>query len=86
MIVQIDKAKYEIHKASGTLDRYKSDLVGALIGQKYTPNDQTALLRYAIQGLKLEKFQEFNAFANECVATVNGWFAECEATLIVQGG
>ena len=81
MQVRIDKVKYEIHKASGTLDRYKSDLVGALIGQKYNPNDQTALLRYAIQGLKLEKFQEFNAFANECVATVNGWFEEMEKQL-----
>jgi hypothetical protein len=78
MPIQIDKVKYQIHKASGTLDRYKGDLVGALIGQKYTPNDQSALLRYAIQGLKLEKFQEFNTFANECVATVNEWFAEME--------
>ena len=81
MIVKIEKWKYEDHKASGTLERYKGDLVGALIGQKYSPNDQSALFRYAIQGLKLEKFQEFNTFANECVATVNGWFEEMEKQL-----
>ena len=78
IIIKIDKVKYDIHKASGTLDKYKSDLVGALIGQKYTPNDEKALLRYALQGLKLEKFQEFNTFANECVATVNSWFDEID--------
>jgi hypothetical protein len=27
----IDRVKYEMHKASGTLDRYKGELVGLLI-------------------------------------------------------
>lgn len=76
MPIQIDKVKYQIHKASGTLERYKSDLVGALIGQRYTINDQIGLLRQ--KDTKPEEHEAFNAFANECVATVNGWFAEME--------
>lgn len=72
----IDKVKYQIHKASGTLERYKSDLVGALIGQRYNINDQIGLLRQ--QDTKPDEFAAFNTFANECVATVNEWFAEME--------
>lgn len=79
MQIQIDKVKYQIHKASGTLERYKSHLVGALIGQKYDINDQIGLLRQ--QYTKPEEFVAFNEFANDCVATVNKWFAEIE-----QGG
>ena len=75
----IDKVKYQIHKASGTLERYKGDLVGALIGQRYTINDQIGLLRQ--QYLKFEEYQKFNEFANECVKTVNVWFEEIEKEL-----
>ena len=77
MPIQIDKVKYQIHKASGTLERYKSDLVGALIWQRYNINDQIGLLRQ--KDTKPEEHAKFDAFANECVATVNGWFAEMEA-------
>lgn len=77
--VKIDKIAYQSHKASGTLERYKGDLVGALIKQRYTINDQFGLLRQ--QYSKPIEFAEFNNYANECVATVNGWFAEME-----QGG
>lgn len=76
MPIQIDKVKYQIHKASGTLERYKGDLVGALISQKYSINDQISLIRQ--QDTKANEYAAFNAFANECVATVNGWFAEME--------
>ena len=72
----IYKVKYQIHKASGTLDIYKSELVGALIGQRYNINDQIGLLRQ--QYTKPEKFVAFDNFANECVAMVNKWFAEME--------
>ena len=80
MPIQIDKIKYQIHKASNTLERYKGDLVGALISQKYSINDQIGLLRQ--QYLKMDEFTAFNQYANECVATVNGWFAEMEAKLL----
>lgn len=76
MIIQIDKVKYQIHKASGTLEKYKSDLVGALIGQRYSINDQIGLLRQ--QDTKADEYAAFNAFANECVAKVNAWFDEME--------
>lgn len=76
MRVKADKVKYLIHKASGTLERYKGELVGALIGKKYSINDQIGLLRQ--QESKPGEFEEFNKFANECVATVNQWFAELE--------
>lgn len=76
--IKVDKPAYESHRASGTLDKYKSDLVGALIAKEYNINDQIALLRYALQGLKLEKLQKFNSYANQCVATVNGWFEAIE--------
>lgn len=77
MPIQIDKVKYQIHKASGTLERYKGDLVGALISQKYSINDQISLLRQ--KDTKPEEHAIFNAFANECVAIVNSWFEEMEA-------
>ena len=83
MPIQIDKVKYQIHKASGTLERYKGALVGALISQKYSINDQIGLLRQ--QYTKLEEFNEFNEFANDCVATVNGWFANMEIELSTHG-
>lgn len=76
MPIQIDKEKYQIHKASGTLERYKGDLVGALISQRYSINDQIGLIRQQVT--KSEEYAEFNRYANECVATVNGWFAEME--------
>lgn len=77
MIIQIDKDKYKTHKASGTLERYKSDLVGALIWQRYNINDQIGLIRQQVT--KSEEYAEFNRYANECVAIVNGWFEEMEA-------
>ena len=77
MQIQINKIKYEIHRASGTLDRYKSDLVSALIeAGGYNINDQIGLLRQ--QSTKPEEFAVFTAFADECVATVDKWFAEME--------
>lgn len=81
--VKIDKIAYQTHKASGTLERYKSHLVGALIGQKYDINDQIGLLRQ--QYTKFEEYNAFNEFANDCVATVNGWFANMEIELSTHG-
>ena len=75
----IDKVKYEIHKASGTLDKYKSDLVGALISKRYSINDQIGLLRQQLT--KPEEYAAFDQYANECIATVNKWFAEMEDAL-----
>lgn len=83
MPIQIDKVKYQIHKASGTLERYKGELVGALISKKYSINDQIGLLRQ--QYTKFEEFNAFNEFANDCVATVNGWFANMEIELSTHG-
>ena len=79
MLIQINKISYLNHKASGTLERYKGDLVGALVGQRYSINDQIGLIRQ--QGTKADEYAAFNAYANECVATVNRWFAEMERSI-----
>ena len=76
MQVKIDKIAYQTHKASGTLEQYKSYRVGALISQQYDINDQIGLLRQ--KDTKSEKYAAFNSFADECVALVNTWFIEME--------
>lgn len=78
-MITINKAKYQIHKASGTLERYKGDLVGVLIGKKYSINDQIGLIRQ--QDTKADEYNAFNAYANECVAKVNAMFADMERVL-----
>lgn len=80
MTVMINKTAYEIHRASGTLERYKGDLVGMLIGNKYSINDQIRLLRKPDA-----EFEAFNTYAEECVATVNQWFVEMEELLAKEG-
>ena len=75
--VYIDPVKYQVHRASGTLDKYKSDLVGELVGRVYTPNDETALLRQKEK--KPAKFAEYDAYADACVEAVNAEFARLEA-------
>lgn len=75
--VNVDLIRYRIHRASGTLDRYKSDLVGELIGREYTLNDEIALIRQKEE--KPEKYAEYSAYADACVEAVNAEFARCEA-------
>lgn len=75
--IVVDKTKYLIHRASDTLDRLKSDLVGSLIGKRYSLNDEISLIRQKEE--KPEKYAEYNAYADACVEAVNAEFARLEA-------
>lgn len=75
--VYVDPVQYKIHRASGTLDRFKSDLVGDLIGKRYTLYDEIALSRQKEE--KPEKYAVYDAYADACVEAVNAEFARLEA-------
>ena len=81
-IIIVDRVKYLIHKESGTLDRFRGDLVGQLLGRKYTLNDQIALLRQKDD--KPDEYAKFTAYADSCVDAVDEAFAKIEATLPVE--
>lgn len=80
MPIQIDKVKYQIHKASGTLKRYRASLIEALMAKKYTPGAEIALTND--KDIKPEEYAEYQAYRAECKATVDKWFAEMEMTEI----
>lgn len=75
----IDKVKYQIHKASGTLKQYRASLIEREIGKRYSLGAEIALTndRY----IKPTEYAEYQAYRAECKARVDGWFTEME-----QGG
>lgn len=75
--VYVDPIQYKIHRASGTLDKFKSDLVVDLIGIRYTLYDEIALIRQKED--KPKKYAEYDAYADACVNAVNAEFARLEA-------
>lgn len=74
--VYVDPIQYKIHRASGTLDKFKSDLVGGLVGKRYTLYDEIALIRQKED--KPEKYAIYDAYADACVNAVNAEFARLE--------
>ena len=75
----IDRVKYEIHKASGTLERYRASLIEREIGKRYSLGAEIALTND--KNIKLEEYAAYQAYRAECKERVDGWFAEME-----QGG
>ena len=75
--IYVDPVQYKIHRASGTLDKLKSDLVGELLGKRYTLFDEIGLIRQ--KETKPEKYAVYNAYADACVEAVNAEFARREA-------
>ncbi len=76
IVVRINKPAYKSHKKSGTLERYRGNLIGALIHQRYDINDQIAIAMDKDD--KPTEFAEYQAYRAECKATVDKWFAEME--------
>ena len=75
----IDKVKYEIHKASGTLDKYRASLIEREIGKRYSLGAEMALTND--KDIKPKEYAEYQIYRAECKALVDGWLAEME-----QGG
>ena len=75
----IDRVKYEIHKASGTLDRYRASLIEREIGKRYSLGAEIALTND--KDTKPKEYAEYQAYRAECKARVDGWFAEMEKQL-----
>ena len=73
----IDRVKYEIHKASGTLERYR----GLLIAEELNALGYDINYQIAIgfdKDTKPEEYNAYQAIRAQCKARVDGWFAEME--------
>ena len=75
----IDKVKYEIHKASGTLKPYRASLIEAEIGKRYTIGAEIALTND--KTTKPTEYAEYQAYRAECKALVDKEMAELETAL-----
>ena len=72
----MDKKRYLIHKASGSLERFRGDEISRLIRQKYPLSAQIALLMD--KETKTQEFEAYQAFRAECKAEVDAAFAAFE--------
>ena len=73
----IDRVKYEIHKASGTLERYRGMLVADELNHEgYDINYQIAI--GFDKDTKPEEYNTYQAIRARCKVRVDGWFAEME--------
>lgn len=55
--------------------------VAYLIHQKYSADDETALLRHKINGEKETEYEAYSAYAEECKTTVKAKFTELGRTI-----
>lgn len=73
----IDKVKYQIHKASGTLEKYRGQLIADELNHRgYDINYQIAI--GFDKDIKPEEYNAYQSIRAECKALVDGWFAEME--------
>lgn len=76
----IDKVKYEIHKSSGTLERYRGNLVAAELNKRgYDINYQIAI--GFDKDTKPVEYAAYQRVRAECKDIVDGWFAEMEINI-----
>ena len=83
IIVTINKVAYKNHKASGTLEVYKSDLINGLVRQKYKlPGDELAIMRKKIakpeNDAVIAEFNEYNAYVESCIIAVENAIIDLE--------
>ncbi len=83
MIVSINKIEYFNHKASGTLELYRSDLINGLVRQKYpAPGYELAIMRKIIAEPKndavIAEFNEYNDYVEKCKKVVDSEIANLE--------
>lgn len=83
MIVHINKVEYFTHKASGTLELYRSDLINGLVRQKYpAPGYELAIMRKIIAEPKndavIAEFNEYNAYVESCKIAVKNAIIDLE--------
>ena len=77
MPIQIDKVKYQIHKASGTLERYRGQLIANELSHRgYDINYQIAI--GFDKDLKPEEYARYQNVRTEVKAQVDAQFAEME--------
>jgi hypothetical protein len=80
MIVKVDKAKYEIHKAAGTLDRYRGILIASELDHRgYDINYQIAITMD--RDTKPEEYARYQEIREEVKAYIDAQIAEID-----QGG
>ena len=83
IVVSIDRIAYASHKASGTLEVYKADLINKLVRKKYKlPAYELAIMRKIIaepnNAEYIAEFNEYNAYVEKCKTAVNVAFADME--------
>ena len=75
----VDKVKYQIHKASGTLKQYRASLIEREIAKRYTLGAEIALTND--KDIKPTEYAEYQAYRAECKDLVDKEMAELEAAL-----
>jgi hypothetical protein len=73
----MDKKRYLIHKANGTLERFRGDEISRLIRKKYPLSAQIALLMD--RDTKPEEFKEYQAYRQECKEKVDAEIEKIKA-------
>lgn len=77
MIVKIDKAKYELHKAAGTLKKYRGTLIAAELEHRgYDINDQIAI--GFDEETKPEEYARYQEVREEVKAYIDAQIADLE--------
>jgi hypothetical protein len=75
----IDKVKYELAKASGTLELVRGDEISRLIRTKYPLSAQIAILMD--RDAKPVEYEAYQAFRAECKAKVDAEIEDMERYL-----
>ena len=74
--VNITKVAYLTHRASGTLEAYKSSLVTKLVRLRYLLSDELAIQRKKDKAP--EEFARYDTYAEMCVEAVHQAFILAE--------
>lgn len=73
----MDKVKYELAKANGTLELLRGDMISALIRKRYPLSAQIAILMD--KDTKPKEYEAYQTFRTECKAQVDADLARFEA-------
>ena len=75
----MDKVKYELAKANGTIELLRGDMISALIRKRYPLSAQIAILMD--RDAKPGEYEAYQAFRAECKANVDAEIEDMERYL-----
>lgn len=74
----MDKAKYELAKKNGKVEKLRSGEISKRISVKYSPSDQIAIVMDNLLGIKHDEWNAYQEFRAKVKAEVDKEFAELE--------